>query len=103
MGEAILTAGAAAEQRAVDWTVAWSPRGNPAQLALLKCPVFEVFFGGARGGGKTDGMLGEWAQHADRLMRRSRPYVPTREEKRPVVDSGYRPYRSVQPGDWLTY
>ena len=33
----------------------------------------------------------------------SRPYVPTREEKRPVVDSGYRPYRSVQPGDWLTY
>jgi hypothetical protein len=66
MGEAILTAGAAAEQRAVDWTVAWSPRGNPAQLALLKCPVFEVFFGGARGGGKTDGMLGEWAQHAGR-------------------------------------
>jgi hypothetical protein len=29
------------------------------------CPVFEVFFGGARGGGKTDGMLGEWASHAD--------------------------------------
>jgi hypothetical protein len=27
--------------------------------------VFEVFFGGARGGGKTDGMLGEWASHAD--------------------------------------
>ena len=27
-------------------------------------PVFEVFFGGARGGGKTDGMLGEWASHA---------------------------------------
>ena len=31
----------------------------------LACPVFEVFFGGARGGGKTDGMLGEWASHAD--------------------------------------
>ena len=27
--------------------------------------MFEVFFGGARGGGKTDGMLGEWASHAD--------------------------------------
>jgi hypothetical protein len=27
--------------------------------------VFEVFFGGAGGGGKTDGMLGEWASHAD--------------------------------------
>jgi hypothetical protein len=24
-----------------------------------------VFFGGARGGGKTDGMLGEWLSHAD--------------------------------------
>lgn len=69
MGEAILTTGAEgpAGQRAVDdWTVAWSARGNPAQMALLKCPIFEVFFGGARGGGKTDGMLGEWVQHADR-------------------------------------
>ena len=46
-------------------TVAWSPRGNAAQMALLECPVFEVFFGGARGGGKTDGMLGEWVKHAD--------------------------------------
>jgi hypothetical protein len=35
-------------------------------MALLECSVFEVFFGGARGGGKTDGMLGEWANHADR-------------------------------------
>jgi len=50
-----------AEQRAVNQPVAWSARGNPAQMALLKCSVFEVFFGGARGGGKTDGMLGEWA------------------------------------------
>src|SRR5439155_1704615 len=32
-------------------------------MALLECSVFEVFFGGARGGGKTDGMLGEWANH----------------------------------------
>jgi hypothetical protein len=28
------------------------------------CPVFEVFFGGARGGGKTAGMLGEWLNHS---------------------------------------
>ena len=27
--------------------------------------MFEVFFGGARGGGKTDGVLGEWMVHAD--------------------------------------
>lgn len=43
--------------------VVWRP-GSAPQRALLACPVFEVFFGGARGGGKTDGVLGEWAQHA---------------------------------------
>ena len=46
--------------------VAWSPRGNPAQMRLLKCGVFEIFFGGARGGGKTDGVLGEFGAHASR-------------------------------------
>lgn len=43
--------------------VVWRPASAP-QRALLACPVFEVFFGGARGGGKTDAILGEWAQHA---------------------------------------
>lgn len=43
--------------------VVWAPASKP-QRALLSCPILEVFFGGARGGGKTDGMLGEWAQHA---------------------------------------
>ena len=52
MGEEILTTGAGAEKRAVDQLVAWSARGNPAQVALLECSVFEVFFGGARGGDK---------------------------------------------------
>lgn len=27
----------------------------------MDCPLSEVFFGGARGGGKTDGVLGKWA------------------------------------------
>jgi hypothetical protein len=26
-----------------------------------------------------------------------------REPVKPKPDSGYRPYRSEQPGDWLTY
>ena len=43
----------------------WSPGGNFAQWALLECPIFEVFFGGARGGGKTDGVLGDWMRHAN--------------------------------------
>jgi hypothetical protein len=35
-------------------------------MRLLKCQVFEIFFGGARGGGKTDGVLGEFGAHASR-------------------------------------
>lgn len=38
------------------------PQPGP-QTLLIKCPVFEVFFGGARGGGKTFGMLLDWLQH----------------------------------------
>lgn len=34
------------------------------QTALISCPVFEVFYGGARGGGKTEGSLGDWLQHS---------------------------------------
>lgn len=42
---------------------AWHSQPGP-QTALLACPVYEVFFGGARGGGKTDGMLGDWLEHS---------------------------------------
>jgi hypothetical protein len=43
----------------------WQPQPGP-QEALIECPLPEIFFGGARGGGKTDGMLGDWLQHAGR-------------------------------------
>ena len=42
--------------------VVWTPQ--PRQQLLLACPVFEVFYGGARGGGKTDAMIGCFAKHA---------------------------------------
>lgn len=45
-------------------TVVWEPNPASPQVALLECPVFEVFFGGARGGGKTEGSIGDWLQHA---------------------------------------
>lgn len=35
------------------------------QSALISCPIEDVFFGGARGGGKTYGLLGDWISHAD--------------------------------------
>lgn len=43
--------------------VVWEPQRGP-QTALLTCPAWEIFFGGARGGGKTDGVLGEFIGHA---------------------------------------
>jgi hypothetical protein len=49
--------------RRPDYSVVWEPQPGP-QTALLACPIFEVAFGGARGGGKTDGMLGDFANHA---------------------------------------
>lgn len=44
-------------------TVIWSPQEGP-QTDLITCPVFEVFYGGARGGGKTESSIGDWLDHA---------------------------------------
>lgn len=44
-------------------TIIWQPQPGP-QTALLECPVFEVFYGGARGGGKTESSIGDWLQHS---------------------------------------
>lgn len=43
--------------------VAWEPISAP-QEALITCPIEDVFYGGARGGGKTDALLGDFAAHA---------------------------------------
>ena len=43
-------------------SVAWSPQPGP-QTALLTCPASEILYGGARGGGKTDGLIGLAAKH----------------------------------------
>jgi hypothetical protein len=43
--------------------VIWQPQEGP-QTALIECPVFEVFYGGARGGGKTEGSIGDWLEHS---------------------------------------
>lgn len=44
-------------------TILWQPQPGP-QTLLIQCPVFEVFYGGARGGGKTDGSIGDWILHS---------------------------------------
>lgn len=55
----------AGQGRSDDLPVVWAPQPGP-QTHLIRCPVFEILYGGARGGGKTDGMLGKWALKAER-------------------------------------
>jgi len=43
--------------------VSWSPQAGPQEKFVLS-DVFEVVYGCARGGGKTDAALGEFAHHA---------------------------------------
>lgn len=47
-----------------DVAVVWQPQ--PKQAAAVACPVKEVFYGGARGGGKSDFLLGDYAVHAQK-------------------------------------
>lgn len=51
--------------------IAWAPQPGP-QTLLLQCPFDEIFFGGARGGGKTSGSLGHWVKHASKWGRWAR-------------------------------
>ena len=39
-------------------SIIWRPQEGP-QAHLVDCPIEEIFYGGARGGGKTDGMIGK--------------------------------------------
>jgi len=43
-------------------TVAWKPQEGPQLEAILATWCEELFFGGARGGGKSDFLLGDYAQ-----------------------------------------
>lgn len=45
-------------------SIIWRPQVGP-QTLLLQCPYDQIFFGGARGGGKTAGVLGDWVDHAN--------------------------------------
>jgi hypothetical protein len=46
--------------------IVWCPQIGP-QEALVHCPITLVGYGGARGGGKTDGVLGKFAIKQEQL------------------------------------
>lgn len=41
----------------------WGPQ--PKQEAFITCPADDVGFGGARGGGKSDAVVGDWIDHEE--------------------------------------
>lgn len=41
--------------------VVWSPQ--PKQEAFITCPIDDTGFGGARGGGKSEAVVGDWLDH----------------------------------------
>jgi hypothetical protein len=82
-------------------TVHWEPQPGP-QTSLLSCPVEDVLFGGARGGGKTDGLLGDWLSHEDLwgehargiLFRRTYPELEEIQERASAL------FGPIAPGGW---
>lgn len=52
----------------------WSPQPGPQRL-LVRCPVEDVLYGGARGGGKTDGVLGDWLFYQHRYGRAAKGII----------------------------
>jgi hypothetical protein len=93
------------------YITAWEAQKGP-QAAFVDCPIFECFFGGARGGGKTDAVLGEWALHADKygadaiglMIRRTRIELLETFERARLIYSKigatitFNPMRVLMPG-----
>lgn len=48
--------------------IAWQPQPGP-QTALITCPIEDLMYGGARGGGKTDGFIGKWLKRCAEYQR----------------------------------
>lgn len=85
---------------AVHSTIAWQPQAGP-QKALVDCPVYEVFYGGARGGGKTDGVLGKYALKALRFGKGFNALFCRREL--PMLDDAIARAQEIYPkigADW---
>jgi hypothetical protein len=89
----------AAAARAADPTVIWEAQPGP-QTALISCPVFEVFFGGARGGGKTDGVLGDFLEHADAYGEHAVGLM-VRRTRTELVETIERSRQIYQPLGWV--
>lgn len=86
----------------------WRPQPGP-QEALLACPIADVFYGGARGSGKSDALLGDFAAHAGRhataargiLFRRTYPEIEEIERRSREIYGPLRAAYNAGTRTWL--
>lgn len=92
---------ASAVHAAIQRICVWRPQPGP-QAALITCPIFEIFFGGARGGGKTYGIIGDWLQH-NRLHGRKTGGLIVRRTRKQLQDFLEKASAIIEPigGRWL--
>jgi hypothetical protein len=74
----------------------WRPQPGP-QERFIQATEFEVIYGGARGGGKTDAALGDFAWHAARYGEAAQGLMVRR--TRPSLDKTIRRARQIYPKD----
>lgn len=60
--------------------VVWTPFAGP-QTLLLSCTVHDIFYGGARGGGKTAGIIAHFAKHAGKHPKTAHGIIVRKEYK----------------------
>jgi len=78
----------------------WKPQKGP-QTILVRCHVAQdILFGGARGGGKTDGVLGDWLYHLVRYREYARGLFvrPTYPELYDAINRAQELFRDI--GRW---
>jgi hypothetical protein len=88
--------------------IVWEAQPGP-QEALIACPIEDVLYGGARGGGKTDGLLGDWISHADEygqyargiFFRRSYPELEEVERRASELFAPLGARLNVQRRTWV--
>jgi hypothetical protein len=75
----------------------WAPQRGP-QAAFVANDLFEVVYGGARGGGKTDAALGDFSFHAARYGRGAKGLLVrrTRVALEPTIDRARAIFAGVQ-------
>lgn len=77
-------------------------QATPAQRTFLRCPYFEVLFGGARGGGKTDAVLGDFLSHQAQYAQHAVGLV-LRRERTQLIETIERAAQIYEPigAKWL--